>query len=91
MYHENKLVKGELKIGEQTVNLKNISQPLLNIIAKRDDQVPTLASEPLPKLVSSKDTETVYYESGHIGLFVSKRSREQVIPKLIEFYRTHDA
>lgn len=90
MYHDNKLVKGELKIGDETVNLKNIKQPLLNIIANRDDQVPTLASEPLPNLVGSNDTETVYYDSGHIGLFVSKRSRQQVIPKLMDFYKTHD-
>lgn len=90
MYHDNKLIKGELQIGDETVNLKNIKQPLLNIIAKRDDQVPTLASEPLNKAVSSKDTETVYYDSGHIGLFVSRRSREQVIPKVMEFYRTRD-
>ncbi|MGY4104902.1 class III poly(R)-hydroxyalkanoic acid synthase subunit PhaC [Ignavigranum ruoffiae] len=90
LYHDNKLIKGELKIGDQVVDLKNIEQPLLNVIATRDDQVPQKASEPLNKAVSSKDTETVRYESGHIGLFVSRRSRKEMIPKVMEFYKERD-
>ncbi len=91
LYHDNKLIKGQLEIGNETVDLKKITQPILNIIANADDQVPSRASEPLSDITSSKDAETVRYDGGHIGLFVSRRNRSKMIPKVMEFLTERDA
>lgn len=80
MYHENKLIKGELEIGGQKVDLKNINMPLLNVYATRDHQVPVEASKDLEKYVSSLDKETHAIQTGHIGMFVSGKSAKEVAP-----------
>ena len=80
MYKENKLVKGEMMIGDKKVDLKNINMPLLNVYAERDHQVPNAASEPLEKYVSSLDKQTHKIPTGHIGMFVSGRSQKEVAP-----------
>lgn len=90
LYHDNKLIKGELMIGDEKVDLKNITAPLLNIFAKQDHQVPNAASEPFPKYVSSKDTENHLIDTGHIGLFVSGRSLKQVVPLVSDWVKDRD-
>src|SRR3546814_13558202 len=44
-YQGNKLVKGTLDIGGQSVDLGMITQPVLNIFAEQDHLVPTDRSE----------------------------------------------
>ncbi|MBV1820466.1 class III poly(R)-hydroxyalkanoic acid synthase subunit PhaC [Clostridium cochlearium] len=85
LYQENKLVKGELMIGDKKVDLKKITMPLLNIYAEYDHLVPPSASKPLNKLVSSKDNESCSFPVGHIGMYVSSRSQREVAPKMAEW------
>lgn len=85
LFRDNKLIKGELVVGGEKVDVKNITCPLLNVFAKKDHQVPNASSEPLPKHVSSKDTENVLVDTGHIGLFVSGKSQREVVPKVAQF------
>ena len=81
-YQQNLLVKGKLKIGGEKVDLKRITQPLLNIVAERDDLVPPEMSIPLNDLVSSKDKTLFKHPSGHIGLSVSNRALQELWPKV---------
>ena len=81
-YQENKLIKGELVIGKNTVNLKNITMPLLNMLALYDHLVPPSATRPLNNAVGSTDKELVEYPVGHIGMYVSSRAQKEVAPKL---------
>ncbi|NLN98201.1 MAG: class III poly(R)-hydroxyalkanoic acid synthase subunit PhaC [Eubacteriaceae bacterium] len=90
MYKENKLIKGEMEIGGEKVDLKNINMPLLNVYAERDHQVPNAASKPLEDYVSSLDTTTKCYPTGHIGLFVSGRSQREVAPFIGKWLKDHD-
>ena len=90
LYKENKLVKGELVIGDKKVNLKNINMPILNIYAEYDHLVPPVSSRRLNDLVSSKDKELVSFKTGHIGMYVSSKSQTQVAPKIAEFTITRD-
>lgn len=85
LYKDNKLVKGELMIGDKKVDLKNITMPLLNIYAEYDHLVPPSASKPLNKLVGSKDTETCSFPVGHIGMYVSSKSQKEVAPKMAKW------
>ncbi len=80
LYRDNKLIKGELMIGDQKVDLKKINMPLLVVYATKDTQVPVAAAKDLEKYVSSLDKETHAIQTGHIGMFVSGKSAKQVAP-----------
>lgn len=89
LYKENKLAKGELKIGGQKVDLKNIKCPLLNVYAEYDHLVPPSSSKPLNDLVSSTDTETISFGVGHIGMYVSSKSKKEITPKIATWILEH--
>lgn len=90
LYKENKLVKGTLKIGKETVNLKNINNPVLNIFATKDHQVPNQASIPLIDHISSLVKSNHAINTGHIGLFVSRRALDQVVPLVTDFLKKNN-
>lgn len=88
-YLGNKLVKGEMEIGGNRIDLKNVSCPVLNVFASRDHLVPPASSRPLEKLVSSKDVETVEFPTGHIGMFTSGKSQSQYAPTIGKWLAEH--
>ncbi|WP_027624860.1 class III poly(R)-hydroxyalkanoic acid synthase subunit PhaC [Clostridium lundense] len=85
LYRDNKLVKGELVIGDKKVDLKNINMPLLNIYAEYDHLVPPSASKPLNDFVSSTDKEMCSFPVGHIGMYVSSKSQKEIAPKMAKW------
>lgn len=89
MYRENKLVKGEMEVGGKKIDLKKITQPVLNLYAQRDNQVPNAASIPLENMVGSKDYTAKVFPTGHIGMFVSGRSQREVAPTVVDWLKKH--
>lgn len=87
LYQDNKLIKNELVIGGQTVNLKNITMPLLCACAEYDHLVPLSASRPLVEAVGSEDTQFISFKTGHIGMYVSSQSQKSVAPQIIEWIK----
>jgi len=77
-FQENRLLKGGLKIGERSVELKNISMPVLNIYATEDHLVPPPASTILGKCVGTKDYSEFTFNGGHIGIYVSGRAQKDI-------------
>ena len=77
-YQGNKLVKGELRLGGQSVDLKKITMPVLNIYARDDHLVPPAASQALRALVGSSDYTEVELAGGHIGVYVGLKSPRSV-------------
>jgi polyhydroxyalkanoate synthase len=90
LYQQNKLVKGELQVGEHTVNLKNVTMPLLNIYAEEDNLVPPAATTPLNDLVGSTDTKLYKFKGGHIGVFVGSRSQKELAPAVVSWLKERD-
>lgn len=89
MYKENKLAKGEMEIAGKKVDLKNIKQPVLNLYAEKDNQVPNAASIPLKDLVGSRSYTAKGFPTGHIGMFVSGRSQKEVAPTVVDWVKAH--
>lgn len=85
LYKENRLIKGQLRIGGRKVDLKRIDMPLLNIYAEQDHLVPPSSSEPLGELVSSTDVTTRSFPVGHIGMYVSSKSQRDLAPTIAEW------
>lgn len=89
-YQGNKLVKGELKIGDKTVNLKNVTMPLLNIFATADHLVPPSSTKPLNDLVGSNDKTLYEFKGGHIGVFVGSKSQKELAPAIAKWLQERD-
>jgi polyhydroxyalkanoate synthase len=84
-YQGNKLVKGEFELGGRTVDLKNITMPVLNIYGDFDTLVPPVSSKALREHVGSKDVQELAYPVGHIGMFVSGKTQKTLAPKISEW------
>ena len=77
-FHENRLVNGGLSIGQESVSIKSVTQPLLNIYAKQDHLVPPAASQALKYVTGSKDYTELVYDTGHIGIYVSGKAGRDI-------------
>src|SRR5579875_237959 len=86
-YQENKLIKGEMRIGGRSVNLKEITCSLLNVTAERDNIVPINSTRVLTELVSSKDKTFMVIPSGHASLIAGRKAREGLWSKLEHWLR----
>jgi polyhydroxyalkanoate synthase len=80
LYQQNLLVQNKLVVGKHTVDLRKITCPVLNIVARGDDLVPCAQSTPFNDLVSSKDRKSIILPAGHIGLAVGGRAQREVWP-----------
>ena len=72
-YQENGLIKNQILIHDQPVLLKNLTMPILNIMAEEDEIVPMSASKVLREYAGSTNYTQQTYQSGHIGIYVSDR------------------
>ena len=88
-YQQNNLVKGRLQLGERVVDLENLTLPVLNIYARDDHLVPPDASRALAGCLGSTDYEELEFPGGHIGLYVSRRSRRQLPPAIADWLGRH--
>lgn len=84
-YQENGLVKGSVKIGNETVDLMNITMPVLNIYAAQDHLVPPDSSRALEGCVGTKDYTSLEFPGGHIGIYVSGKSQKMIPPAVAEW------
>lgn len=89
-YQDNKLIAGEVEIGNETVNLKNIDIPVLNIYAQDDHLVPPSASKPLRDAVGTKDYTELSFKGGHIGIYVSGSAQALVPPSIGKWLNERD-
>ncbi|CAH2713424.1 Poly(3-hydroxyalkanoate) polymerase subunit PhaC [Neobacillus rhizosphaerae] len=71
LFKENKLVKGELMIGNKKADLKNIKANLFVVSGSRDNLILEEQSKPIMDLVSSEDKTYFVVETGHVGLALS--------------------
>ena len=86
-FHENRLVTGSLQIGDRSVSMSKVKQPILNIFASQDHLVPPAASQPLKYLTGTKDYSELVYETGHIGIYVSGKAGRDIPVKISSWLR----
>jgi polyhydroxyalkanoate synthase subunit PhaC len=88
-YQENRLVRGEIAIAGEPVDLSRISAPLLTIAGTNDHIVPPAMSRPLVDLVSSADREYLELPAGHVGLLAGSGARESLWPRVTDWLGEH--
>jgi len=82
LLQNNALYDGKLRIGGKLVDLKNITVPLLHIIAQYDHIVPPDCAKPLLERVASKDKEEVVLPGGHVSIAAGPNAVKRMWPKL---------
>lgn len=82
---ENKLMKGELEIGGERVDLKRVKVPVLNAMAQHDHIAPYEATKDLTSLVGSEDKEDVLLKGGHVSLVAGPNAILRLWPKVNEW------
>lgn len=86
LYQQNLLTQNRMPVGKHIVNLRNITCPVLNIMAGKDDLVPCSQGTPFNDLVGSKDRRTILLEgSGHIGLAIGGKAQKEVWPQACQW------
>lgn len=85
LLRRNLLLTGEIPLGRRTVRLRDITCPVLNVIAEHDHMVPPAASEPLGGLVGSDDFTDIHISAGHIGLAAGRDAAKKTLPRIIEW------
>jgi len=85
LYQQNRLVKGTMPVGRHVVSLKDITCPVLNLMASKDDLVPCAQSRPFTDLVGSADRKTIEFPAGHIGLAVGSKAQKELWPQAVDW------
>lgn len=73
-----RLIRGELEIGGRRVDVDNVTMPVLNVDAERDDLIPPASSIPLGDHVGTDDYTATSFDVGHIGMYVSGRVQREL-------------
>ncbi len=87
LWQENKLIKGTFKLGEKTIDLGNITMPLLNIYGDKDNLIPASSSKALMTVVGSKDKEEASFPVGHAGIVAGTLSQKEIAPKVASWLK----
>lgn len=85
-YKGNLLVANKLQVGGRQVDLKNVSIPLLTIVAARDDLVSAESTLAVKDHVASKDTSSMEIPGGHVGLCISTAAHEKLWPDVARWF-----
>jgi polyhydroxyalkanoate synthase len=86
LYQKNLLIKNQMETSnKEIVNLKNITAPFLNIVAKKDDLVAPNSSKALNDAVGSSDKSLIEFDSGHVGACISSKAHNELWPKVGEW------
>lgn len=90
-FEGNQLITGGLHIGEQEIDLKAITQPILNIYATLDHLVPPSSAAALKGLTCSSDYQENALPGGHIGVFVGKQAQQHLPGLIVDWLQEHSA
>jgi len=86
-YQDNKLIKGEVEIGDRRVDLSNITMPVLNLYAEKDHLVPPSSSLALESYIASDDYTVQSFPVGHIGMYVSGKVQRDLPPTIVDWLK----
>lgn len=91
LFQENLLVQNRFPVGSRTVDLKDITCSVLNIIGEQDDVVHPQSSLPFVDSVGSVDAQNLLVPTGHMGVVVSGVAYKRLWPQVSAWLRERDA
>jgi len=85
LFQQNQLALGRLKLGGRTVDLAQITCPLLLLTAKNDHLVPPESTDRMRHHVGSHDITAMMMDAGHVGLVVSGKAHRSLWPDAVRW------
>lgn len=89
LYRNDRLMKGELVIRGERVDLSRLRANLLTVIADGDHITPPCQSESLVNKVGSHDKEVVHVRGGHIGIMAGSGAQKRTWPQIEQWLGAH--
>ncbi len=86
----NKLVKNQIVIGGEQVDLGKITIPIHNVYAAKDHIVPPPCTVALGKHVGSDDYTELAIDTGHIGIYVGGKPQKILAPGVAAWIKERD-
>ena len=80
-YKDNLLIANKMKINNNSIDLRNITVPLLMIDAEKDDLITTESALAVSDYVSSNEKDFLKSPGGHVALCISDSAHEKLWPK----------
>jgi len=90
LYQDNKLIKGEFKLGGRKVDTKKITMQVLNVFAEEDHIIPPRSTQALKKHVGTRDYTELPLPGGHVGVFVSGKSQGVLGKGIVDWLKQRD-
>lgn len=85
MFKENALVRGNMVVRGERVDLRNIHQSVLMVTASADHIAPREGTLPLLDLLGSDDVEHMDRIGGHIGLMAGSKAKREIWPDIVSW------
>jgi len=82
LYRNDRLMRGEMMIRGERVDLHRLRANLLTVIAEGDHITPPCQSKAILSKVSSKDKELFSVPGGHIGIMAGSGANKRTWPKI---------
>ena len=90
LYQENRLVTNTWVLGGRTVDLRQVTMPVLNIYAQADHIIPPPTSRALTGKLGTTDYTELGLPGGRVGMFVSTRSQGIVGKGIVDWLVERD-
>jgi len=85
LYRNDRLMRGEMMIRGERVDLSRLRANLLTVVAEGDHITPPCQSKAILSKVSSKDKELFSVPGGHIGIMAGSGANKRTWPKIDEW------
>ena len=82
LYRNDRLMKGELMIRGERVDLRRLRANLLTVIAEGDHITPPCQSEAILAKIGSTDKEIFHVPGGHIGIMAGSNAHKMTWPHI---------
>ena len=90
LYRKDALVRGELTLSGEPVDLAKITCPVLAVTFQHDNIVPQASAAELVERVGATDKTCWALPGGHVGAVVSKSAAKNLWPKMSAFWAQRD-
>jgi polyhydroxyalkanoate synthase len=91
VFKKNLVAQSKFVAGGRRVELKNITCPVLNVVADNDDVVAPKSSLPFIDAIGSSDKANLTFPAGHVGAIVSSAAQKKLWPQVCNWLADHDA
>ena len=90
LYQDNKLVRNEFQLGGRTVDLRQVTMPVLNVSADGDVVIPTACSRGHGAHFGTTDYAELSVPGGHIGTFVGGKAQAVLAPGIADWLQSRN-